>query len=490
VKRSPTYIMMGMFFCTLFLNFLLKDANAWFGNSDGVAHATEKDATPFPGTEATAEELAPEAQEKGEVPEVEDLSSMNRWLKVSIGIIGTASDDILRAALERVTRDAFDGLVIVLDTPGGSLDATRAMVQRIMGAPVPVVVWIGPNGAHAGSAGAFITLAAHVAVMAPGTNIGAATPIDSSGKDIGGKEGSGTDDIKKKVMNDTVSFITSIAETRGRNAEMASSFVTAALSLTATEALENNVIDFIAEDLKQLFSQVEGRVVSLNGKKVRFPAVEDPELVNYELSVRQEILSILSNPNLFYLLFMAGLIGLGFELTHPGALFPGVIGGICLILALIATSVLPISYGAAALVLAGIGMLVAEAFLPSFGILGIGGVAAFLLGSVFLVDPSGQEGLRISWGAILPGGLAVIGTTLFLGFLILRTSRSRVRSGQEGITGKVGQVLRDFVAGEGPVRVEGEIWTAKCHYDLKKGQPVKVLASEGLMLIVTLAEQG
>ncbi len=405
-----------------------------------------------------------------------------KWLRVEIGMIGTASQDILQSCFDHVEKDHYEGLLIVLNTAGGSLEATRSMVQMMMASEQPVLVWIGPSGAHAGSAGAFITLAAHVAAMAPGTNIGASTPIDSSGKNIGG-ENSG-DDLKKKVLNDTTSFIQSIAEARGRNKEMATSFVTSAISITASEALQHNIIDFIADDPQALFNQAAGKKITLNGKPTSFPEVKTLLLDDYKLTLGQKILSVLSNPNLFYLLFMAGLIGLGFELTHPGVFFPGVAGAICLILALIATSVLPVSYGAAALILVGVLLLVAEAFVPSFGTLGIGGIVAFILGSVFLVDPGNQQGLRVSWWTIMPSGLLVIATFLFLGYLVFRSDRSKVHSGQEGLLGKQAQILSDFQDGHGKVRVDGELWNARGPESLTKDSAVKVVGIDGLTLIV------
>lgn len=420
----------------------------------------------------TPEPAAPQASATAE-----PIPTTGAWLEVDIGVIGAASEDILNTALDATKSQGFAGLVVKLDTPGGALENTRNMVKEILAAPFPVIVWVGPAGSRAGSAGAFITLAAHVAAMAPGTNIGAAHPVQGSGQDI-------DDEMERKVTNDAVAFIESIAKTRGRNIEMARSFVTHSVSVTADEAKDNNVIDLIAPNVAALMASIDGRVVEVGPATKMRLATTNAVLTPFEKSLRQKLLELLSNPNLFYLLFMAGLIGLGYELTHPGMLVPGVVGGICLILALIATSVLPISYGAAALIVVGIGMLVAEAFVPSFGILGIGGFVAFVFGSIFLVDPANREGLRISWMTIAPGAVTVAAAFLTLGYLIVRSGRAPVRSGAEALQGAVGTVIADFGEGRGQIRVEGAIWSARSADPLHRGDAVKVAARHGLELVV------
>ena len=406
----------------------------------------------------------------------------NSWLTVEIGIIGTASADILDSAINEVEENGHDGLVIILDTPGGALDTTRTMVKAMMAAPFPVLVWVGPSGSRAGSAGAFITLAAHLASMAPSTNIGAAHPIQASGKDIDDEHAA------KKIEADTAAFIESIALARKRNVEMARSFVITSASITAVEAKEQNVIDYIAKDLDEVFANAKGRQIELqNGATFTMPT-SGVKRATYQRSIKQSFLEILSNPNLFYLLFVGGLIGIGFELTHPGSLVPGVVGGICLILALIATSVLPVSFGAMLLVLAGVAFMVAEIFIPSFGVLGIGGFVAFIIGSFLLVDPGNEQGLRISFWTIVPGALVVAGSSALIGYLVLRAERSPVVSGAEGMLGSTGTVLSDFVDGEGKIKVSGEIWQAKLSGDdaqLMKNDTVTVDRIDGLDLYVS-----
>ena len=409
----------------------------------------------------------------------------SKWLVAEIDTIGTASADILEAALEEVTAGGYQGLVMELDTPGGALDSTRTMVKAIMGAPFPVIVWVGPNGARAGSAGAFITISGHIAAMAPGTNIGAAHPVQASGKDIEQK------DMREKIENDTASFMESIAEARGRNKDMAVSFVVNSLSISAKDALEHNIIDVVAEDKRALFDSIKGKeIVLTGGVKVNLPE-QVPEFVNYERTAKQKFLSILSNPNLFYLLFLGGLIGIGFELTHPGSFIPGVLGAISLLLALIAMAVLPVNFGALLLILASIGFMVAEVFLPSFGILGIGGIVAFVIGSFLLVDPGNEQGLQISFWAIAPATLGVVGFGGLIGYLVVRVDRAKVVSGAEGMIGQYGRARHDFVDGKGQVFTDGEHWTALAMDGeiILADDQVDVVARDGLTLTVKKREK-
>ncbi len=404
------------------------------------------------------------------------------WTIVDIGLIGAASEDILSAAMDKVKTEGHAGLIVKLDTPGGALENTRNMVKLMLAAPFPVVVWVGPSGSRAGSAGAFITLAANVAAMAPGTNIGASHPVEGNGENVGGDKDS---EMNRKVTNDTVAFMESICNTRGRNVDMGVSFVATSVSVTDKEALDNKVIDLIAKDLPDLMDKIDGRVVTVQpGNAAVKLATKGAPRITYAKSLRQKLLEILSNPNLFYLLFMAGLAGLGYELTHPGMLFPGVVGAICLILALIAQSVLPVSYGAAALIVAGIIMLVAEAYLPSFGVLGVGGLVAIVLGSIFLVDPSNESGLRVSLYAILPGVVTVGAGFAALSYLAVRAKRAPLQSGNETMIGEFGTALADFATGKGQIKLGGTIWTANASGPVVRGDRVRVLAVTNLELDV------
>jgi membrane-bound serine protease (ClpP class) len=407
-----------------------------------------------------------------------------RWLELRLGTIGAASADILESALNEIDKEKMDGLLIVLDTPGGSLDATRSMVQDIMGAPVPVVVWVGPDGAHAGSAGTFITLAAHVATMAPGTNIGAAHPIDISGRDI-----EGPSDLRSKVENDAAAFMESIATSRGRNREMAASFVRNSLSITAQEALENKVIDVIAPDIKTLMKGIDGRDVKI-GETTRPLRTAHAELVPFQKSFRHELLEILSNPNLFYLLFIVGLLGLAFEITHPGVIAPGVVGAICLLLALIASSILPVNFGAMLLILASVVFMVAEIFLPSFGALGIGGLIGFVAGSILLIDDKAEPAMRISRWLIIPTSIFLLAFILGLGWLLLRNVRAKAKTGVDTLLGAEVEAVEYFIDGHGRVRIFGEYWNATeaNHQTVKPGDRLLVESIEGLNLKLRLLE--
>ena len=407
-----------------------------------------------------------------------------QWLRLKLGIISPASIEMLGDAIEQ----AKDGVIIQLDTPGGALEATRKVVQAIYTAPLPIVVWVAPSGAHAGSAGAFITMAATVAAMSPGTNIGAAHPVQADGKDI-------DENIKAKIANDTVAFIESIAEFRGRNKTVARAFVLESMSITATEALEQNIVDIVAASPTELLVALDGRTVEQNGKTLTINSM-GADIVDYQPSLRQKFLELLGNPNLFYLLFTAGMAGIGLELMNPGLLFPGILGAICLLLALIASAVLPVSLGAAGLMLLGILLLIAEIYVTSFGLLAIGGLTAFIAGSIFLVDPSNLYDLRIAWYTIAPSAITIAGLVLVLGYLTLRTLRSGKQSGIGTLLGKQATAVDNFQVdsnnkdsgkdtGKGKVKISGEIWNAVAKTPLpNKGDTVIVRKVDSLLLHV------
>ncbi|MCX6128986.1 MAG: nodulation protein NfeD [Proteobacteria bacterium] len=408
------------------------------------------------------------------------------WLEVDIGTISSASVEILKNALQQAESQKLAGLILIIDSPGGALDATRSMVKDILASSIPVLSWVGPSGAHAGSAGAFIGLASHLISMAPGTNIGAAHPVSSSGKDI---ENDGSD-LRTKIENDTMAFMESIATLRGRNKEMAVSFVANSLSITAQEALDNKIIDFISSDIPSFLRALNGREVKINENKSISLNTTNAQTVKFERTIRQELLEILSNSELFYLLFIAGLLGLAFEFTHPGVIAPGVIGAICLILALIASSTLPVNFGALLLLIASIAFMVAEMFVPSFGVLGIGGLVGFVSGSILLFDSNNQMGLGISLWTIIPAALVLAGIGLAFSWLILRNQRSRIRSGTEGIVGMQVEAVEYFVDGKGQVRLQGEYWNGieLEHQMVKPGDRLLVQEVDGLTLQLKLLQ--
>jgi membrane-bound serine protease (ClpP class) len=390
------------------------------------------------------------------------------------GVISPVTLRLVGLAIDRAQAERAQALVIQLDTPGGLERSMRAIVQRMMNAEVPVIVYVGPTGARAASAGVFITMAAHVAAMAPGTTIGAAHPVGGAGEDIPGEMG-------KKIENFTTSFSESIAKQRGRNVEWAAKAVRESVSVTADEAAKLKVVDLVARDLDDLLARVEGRSVEIGGEK-RTLHLKGSEVREYTMRLAQRILAILADPNIVYPLMMLGLLGLYIELTHPGAVFPGVAGAICLLLALTAMQILPVNYGALALIVLGVALLVAEAFLPTFGVVGVGGFVAFLFGSLFLFSGNGEE-MQVARGLVFGAGGGVALFMLVVAVFVARRRKQPSRLGVEGMIGAVG-VARERLAPTGTVVVHGEYWTADADEAIESGAPIEVTAVEGLRLRV------
>lgn len=397
------------------------------------------------------------------------------------GTINPAAAQYLHEAIDRAARDGAPALVLELDTPGGLLQSARTMVKDILGAPLPVLVYVAPSGASAGSAGVFLTLAGHVAAMAPGTTIGAAHPVDGRGADIPGAMG-------QKVENFTASFGEAIARQRGRNVEWAIKAVRASDSLAADEAAKQRVVDFVARDVDELLRLSSGRTVEVAGVQRTLdlmPARDasgHTRLADYEMRLGQRVLDVLADPNIAYLLMGLGLLGLYVELTNPGLVLPGVAGAISLTLGLTAMHVLDVNYGGLALILFGVALLVAEAFLPTFGVLGVGGLVAFVLGSLFLFDGSGS-GLSVARSLIAGAAAGLALAALVVGLLVVRSQRRRPVGGKEGMLGAVG-VVRDRLDPVGTILVRGEVWTASSKTPVAAGQSVEVIAIDGLRLEV------
>lgn len=395
------------------------------------------------------------------------------------GAITPATSEFVEEAIEEAGRTGSAALLIELDTPGGLLPSTREIVKQVLDAPLPVIVYVAPSGAGAASAGVFITMAAHVAVMAPGTNIGAAHPVGGQGQEIPGVMG-------EKVESFTASFAEAIAERRGRNVEWAVKAVRESASVTADEAARLKVVDFVARDASELLATASGREVEIGDAKRKL-ALEGATFVVFDMRLPLRILALIADPNIAYLLMMAGLLGLYIEITSPGFGFPGVLGAICLLLALTALHVLSVSYGALALVILGLALLVAEAFSPSFGLLGAGGVVAFLLGSLFLFD-TGELGYGVARSLVFQAGLSFALLLFALSVLVLRSHRRPVRTGQEGMIGERGVAL-STVGATGSVRVHGEQWSARTEGPpIGVGESVEVVAVEGL--VVTARRRG
>ncbi|GJQ20984.1 MAG: serine protease [Bacteroidia bacterium] len=398
------------------------------------------------------------------------------------GAINPATADYVHRSLLRAVEDGAECLVLRLNTPGGLLKSTRVIVSEFLSADIPVIVYVSPSGAQAASAGVFITMAGHVAAMAPGTNIGAAHPVALQGEQ--------DSVMMEKATNDAAAFIRTIAENRHRNLEWAEEAVRKSLSITEKEALSKNVVDLIAKDLPELLEKIDGRTVSLpSSEKVLQTKGARVESLTMEWSER--ILDILSDPNIAYILFMLGVYGLLFELYNPGSILPGVVGVISLILAFYSLHTLPVNYAGLALILFAIILFLAEIKVTSYGMLSVGGVISLLLGSMMLIrSESALEFLQISWSVIISVvALTVVFFTFVIGYGI-RSLRTRPVSGAEGMVGESGEAVTDIPSAgsktaTGTVRIHGELWNARASGEaIPLGSRVKVLRLENLTLIV------
>ena len=428
------------------------------------------------------------------------------------GAIGPATKDYFVRSLEKASNSRASLFIVQLDTPGGLDSSMRDINQAILSSTIPVVMYVSPSGARAASAGTYMLYASHVAAMAPATNLGAATPVQIGGDGLPGPQpgkdkGSPVNKepqaekeppqkekpsqqpaapdnktaMSRKMINDAVAYIRGLAELRGRNVEWAEQAVREAASLSAKDALQQNVIDLIATDMSDLLKQLHGRSVTIAGQE-RVLDTQGMFLEQIEPDWRNQLLSILTDPNVAYILMLIGIYGLIFEFSNPGAFIPGVMGAICLLLALFAFQVLPINYAGFGLIILGIILMISEAFVPSFGALGIGGVVAFVIGSVILMDTD-VPGFGVSLPLI--GTFALVSSALFTIVLVmaLKARRRPVVSGQEQLVGAMAEVVRDF-DGEGVVHLHGENWSAHTEVPLAKGQKVRVLKMDGLVLWV------
>lgn len=424
------------------------------------------------------------------------------------GVLGPASGDYIIRGIERAAEDGNQLLIIQLDTPGGLDTSMRAVIKAMLGAPVPVVVYVAPAGARAASAGTFLLYASHVAAMAPGTSVGAATPV-AIGMEPGGpaperparrlptaqedaapaspRDASST--MSAKQVNDAAAYIRSLAQMRGRNAEWAEKAVRESASLSAEEALRQDVIEHVAADVASLLSQLDGQQVTVLGQQ-RTLHTKDAAVTRIVPDWRTELLAVITNPSIALLLMTIGIYGLMFEFMNPGFGVPGVTGAIALVLGLYALQLLPVNYAGLALILLGIAFMAAEAFLPSFGILGLGGVVAFVGGALILIDTE-LPGYGIPLSLVAPLGIACA----LLMFAVTRIAlKTRKRAVTSGAAGMIGQVVRveSVAAGlpqEGWVRIEGELWHAVSAAPLSPDRPVRVLARDGLVLTVGPADQ-
>jgi membrane-bound serine protease (ClpP class) len=406
------------------------------------------------------------------------------------GPIGPAASDYLHRGMERALEQDAGLIILRIDTPGGLDTSMREIIQDILASPVAVVSYVAPSGARAASAGTYIVLASHVAAMAPGTNLGAATPIQVGGPtppfpmpgrdEPGPQTGAGQEEgeepgeppmapgpsptLADKMVNDAVAYIRSLAQMRGRNADWAERAVREAASLSAAEALEEGVVDLVASNLDDLLAQIDGRPVTILGER-RHLETTTVEVIAVEPDWRTRLLAIITNPNVAYILMLIGIYGIILEFYSPGLIVPGVTGAISLLLALYAFHVLPINYAGLALLLLGLALMVSEAFVPSFGALGLGGAVAFVIGSVMLLETD-VPGYGISWMLIL-----------------VRARRRAVVAGPEEMIGSKGRVV-EWSGHDGRVRVHGELWRARSARPLKPGRTVRVANIENLTLVV------
>lgn len=394
------------------------------------------------------------------------------------GVINPVASEYVDKGLEKARAMNAQALVLQLDTPGGLDKSMRLIVKSILASPIPVVVYVAPAGSRAASAGVFITMAAHVAAMAPGTNIGAAHPVA-----LGGGKMDKT--MIEKVENDAAAYIRSLAERWGRNADWAEEAVRKSVSIQASEAVEKGVVDLLAPSLEELLAKIDGRVLQAAGRTVTLATAGAP-VETVSMTLKQRILSFLSHPNVAYLLMLLGLYGIFFELSSPGAVFPGIIGGIAIILAAYALQLLPVNWAGLALMALALVLFLLEIKVPSHGALTIGGVVALTLGSLMLFD-SPDPLLRVSLKVIIPAVVVTSGFFFFLVGKVAQAHRARVTTGREGLVGAEG-IVRKWADGQGTILLRGELWKAESQSALVSGQEVTVTETDGLTLTVTPPE--
>ena len=418
------------------------------------------------------------------------------------GAIGPATSDYVSHSFADAAEDGARLIIIRMDTPGGLDTSMREIIRDILASPVPVVTWVAPSGARAASAGTYILYASHIAAMAPGTNMGAATPVQIGGGGGGPQPGSAPGDgnetgneaapkdgtaIERKAVNDAVAYIRSLAELRGRNADWAEQAVRTGASLSASAAVREDAADLLARDMDELLRGIEGRTVTVAGQPVTIDT-QGIALVRVEPNWRTRVLSVITDPNVALILMLIGIYGLIFEFMNPGALYPGTIGAISLLLALYALAALPVSFAGIALILLGLALIAAEAFTPAFGVLGIAGTVALAFGATILIDTDIPE-FRIGWPVAAGIAVASLAIVLVIARFALRSRRARVVSGREEMIGAIGEVL-DWKGGRGHVFVHGERWRAKGVDKLKRGDAVEVRGIDGLTLTIAPAPPG
>ncbi len=400
----------------------------------------------------------------------EALCSKKAFVIKLTGTINPGSAGYVVRGIKNAEKEGAYLVVIQIDTPGGLATSMRQIIKAILNSKVPVVCYVFPSGAGAASAGAIITISAHIAAMAPGTNIGAAHPVAVGGRDIGRN-------MSEKIVNDMASYARSIAKQRGRNARWIERAIRESVSITADEALKKNVIDIIAKDMDELFRKINGMKVKLPSGEITL-STEKIEVVYFKPNLRDKILETISDPNIAYILMMIGLTGLYFELAHPGSILPGIIGAISLILAFYAFHTLPVNYAGLLLIALGIIMFILEVKVTSYGLLTIGGIISLLLGSMMLFEDM-RVSLKVMFPTIIMFALFFLLITLFA----IKAHRIRPKTGLEALIGEEG-IVESWKDGRGIVFVHGEYWNAESDENLKPGDKVKVRSFKGLTLSV------
>ncbi len=391
------------------------------------------------------------------------------------GVINPVASKFITEAIDQSEEDGAQCLIIQMDTPGGLMDSMRSIVKKMLSARVPVVVYVSPSGARAASAGVFITMAGHIAAMAPSTNIGAAHPVTLGSQDKENKA------MMEKVVNDAVAQIKGIAKKRGRNVKWAEKAVRESVSITEEEALKLKVIDLVAPNLDALLAKMDGRKVKTDSEE-KVLVTKGVSINRRQMGWRYRFLDIISNPTIAYIMLMLGIYGIFFELSNPGAILPGVLGAIFLILAFFALQMLPINYAGLALILLGIILFIAEVKITSYGMLSVGGAVCMLLGSIMLAEKL-PEYMKISKGVIIPAVLVSAGFFLFAVTMAIRARRAKPTTGVEGLIGEVG-LSESVLNPEGTVSIHGELWRAVCDEWIEKGERIKVVDVDNLTLKV------
>ncbi|MCF8068524.1 MAG: nodulation protein NfeD [Desulfobacterales bacterium] len=387
------------------------------------------------------------------------------------GAISPGTADYIVQGLEKASEDKAACIIIKLDTPGGLSESMRTIVMAMFECDVPVIVYVTPGGARAASAGVMITMAADIAAMAPGTNIGAAHPVGMGGKDV-------EETMAKKVTNDMVAFARSVAEKKGKNADWAEQAVRESVSVTETEALKNNIIDLVAKDMDDLVKQINGREINDKGKL----ELNNPDYKNLKENFRTKILKIISDPNIAYILMMIGLAGLYFELSHPGAIFPGVVGAIAIVLAFFAFQTLPVNYAGFLLILLAMIFFIMEMKIMSYGLLSVAGIVSLALGSIMLFE-SPDPAMKISLTVFVPSLVLISGFFIFIAGLVFKAQTAKPYTGEAGLIGETGTVKKTL-APEGKVFVHGELWHAVSKTHIEEGKHIRVVKVNGLVLEV------